>query len=392
MRLLTWMGLLLSSAVLLLAGPAAGAAIAPDSQSGKELSLESVPAEFNSYDEGWLTLEYHPSLSAEVRRLVDVALESRRDLSELLGRPVLDRVRVRIGRTPGEMETLAPKGGSYPGYASGVAYSALDLILLSATPKYPGQNYDLREIFRHELAHIALHDALGRDRVPRWFNEGFAVHASGEAETSRIQALWTATVADNLLPLSELTNGFPADGTTASVAYAQAADMVRFLLRRGEEHRFRDLLDRIARGQGFENALSDAYTTDLFTLERDWRRDVARRYTFWPVLFGGSMVWVLAIGLVVWGYVKRKRRNRRRLDEWAREEAAEDARRDLARAVLRQAGPVRVVLTSAGGAVTPEEGETEMKPREVSPALGPLPPAGPDVPKVEHDGGWHTLH
>lgn len=359
-----------------------------DAPLGSGLTILPPPADFNSYDEGWLTLTYHPSLSAEVRRLVVTGQEARRDLSTLLGRPVLDRVRVRVGRTPGEMETLAPRGGRYPRYAAGVAYSELDLILLSANPRYPGERYELAEIFRHELAHVALHDALGRDKVPRWFNEGFAVYASGEAETARIQALWTATVADNLIPLSRLRDSFPADGTTASVAYAQAADLIRFLLRNGQEPRFRDLLERIARGQDFEDALSDAYSTELFALEQEWRRDLARRYTFWPVLFGGSTVWMLAIGLFAWGYARRRRRNRQRLDQWAREEAAEDARRELARAVLQQAGPVRVVLAAprAEPRAADEEDTGDLH------RLEPLSRNPSEIPKVQHDGGWHTLH
>jgi hypothetical protein len=287
------------------------------------------------------------------------------------------------------METLAPKGLGYPRYAAGVAYSELGLVLLSAKPRYPGERHDLKEIFRHELAHVALHDALGRDRVPRWFNEGFAVYASGEAETTRIQALWTATLAERLIPFDQLERDFPEDGTTAGVAYAQAADLVRFLLRGGQEHRFVDLLDRIARGQTFEAALSDAYSTDLFTLEQEWRRDVARRYTFWPVLFGGSMVWVLAIGLFGWGYVRRKRRNQKKLDEWAKEEAAEDARRALAQAVLSQAGPVRVVLTDMA---RPAVGEVAGPRVELERPTTALLSQASEIPKVEHDGGWHTLH
>jgi hypothetical protein len=291
------------------------------------------------------------------------------------------------------MQKLAPKGAGYPKYASGVAYSELGLVLLTEEPRYPGEQLDLVEVFRHELAHIALHDAvLGRD-VPRWFNEGFAVHASGEAIASRLSTLWTATLAGNLLPLRDLTNRFPSDATTASVAYAEAADIVRYLLRSDESHRFRSLVERIRSGQSFDQALSDAYSTDLASFEQEWREEVARRYTFWPVFLSGTTIWVVSLALVVWGWRRRKKRNEKTLARWAVEEAAEDARR-AAIAAEMLARPVHIVLAHGRelGAITGSvvggpsasnpEADQQNRPR----------PMRPDVPKVEHAGHWHTLH
>jgi len=372
---------------------------------GGEAALGRAPADFSRLDMGWLVIEYHPSLAVSARRLSEVAGVARQELQTLLGKPVLNRVVARLGRTAGEMELLAPPGARLPRYASGVAFSEQGLILLTATPRHPGESHDLGQALRHELAHVALHEAVGRERVPRWFNEGFAVHTSGEAETARIQALWTATVADRLIPLARLGSSFPEGDTEASVAYAQSADLIRFLLRGGQEHRLVDLLDRLRRGQEFERALADAYGTTAFALERDWKRDLAKRYTFWPVLFGGSLVWVLGLVLLVLGYVKRRQRAQQKLVRWAREEAAEDARRELALAVLRQAGPVRVVLAPAASQASASQelaladgsplGHVSAQASEVS--AGGSPPGLPGranlpVPKIEHDGGWHTLH
>lgn len=367
-------------------------------------AIGQPPADFSRLDVGWLVVEYHPSLAVAARRLSEAGEDARQELQTLLGKPVLGRVLARLGRTAGEMELLAPPGARLPRYAAGVAFSEQGLILLTATPRHPGERHDLVEAFRHELAHVALHEAVGRDRVPRWFNEGFAVHTSGEAETARIQALWTATVADTLIPLDRLGQSFPEGDTEASVAYAESADFIRFLLKGGQEHRFADLLTRLREGQAFEAAISDAYGSTAFVLERDWKRDLAKRYTFWPVLFGGSLVWVLGLVLLVLGYMKRRERARQKLLTWAREEAAEDARRELALAVLRQAGPVRVVLapvrpdgapvvdpdalagSPAGASLALETPEGAVVPNRL-PARGNLV-----VPKIEHDGGWHTLH
>jgi hypothetical protein len=158
--------------------------------------MPDVPEGFSTYDGGWLQMAYHPSLAARVRVLQEEAERFKDDLTRMLGQTVLDKVHVRVGRTAGEMETLAPDGTRFPKYAAGVAYSELGLVLLTAAPRYPGSRHDLLEVFRHELAHIALHDAVMRDNVPRWFNEGFAVHASGEAATDRLQEHYNSRGGD----------------------------------------------------------------------------------------------------------------------------------------------------------------------------------------------------
>lgn len=360
-----------------------GADQGSDAPRSAEMTLPPVPAGFSVQDLGWLQVAYHPSLAARMRPLVQEAEQVRADLTARLGRPVLHRVHVRVGRTAGEMETLAPEGSHFPRYASGVAFSELGLILLTATSRYPGERHELVEVFRHELAHIALHDALHRDRVPRWFNEGFSVHASREASSARLSTLWTATLSGNLLPFSKLTRSFPKDANTASVAYAQAADLVRFLLSRGQEHRFAALIERVAGGQEFEAALKDAYSTDMYTLEKDWREDVARRYTFWPVIFGGSLVWVGALGLLVGGYARRRKRAQKKLARWAQEEAVEDARQKWAEGVLS-----RPQALGQGAAHETQSGEGV---RETSQEPGVAAIRTP-VPSVEHEGVRHTLH
>jgi hypothetical protein len=343
--------------------------------------------------------------------LRDAADKARQELRETLGRPVLDHVEVRFGRDVREMESLAPRGARLPSYASGVAFPSLDLVLLTATPRYPGEQLDLVQVFKHELAHVALNDAVAGQDVPRWFNEGYAVHASGEAYAARAQTLWTATLAKTLLPLRDLTQRFPADPTSASIAYAEASDLVRFLLRADEGPRFRALIERVASGQSFDHALADAYSTDVASLENEWREEVARRYSFWPILFGGTTLWTVAMALFFWGYVKRKRRARSKLERWGREEAAEDLRRAILATNLGQAGALRLVFAPAVPDEPSEaEGSTGQRGDQdgiLRPVAGSHAsssgPAGtsaeghpltgmPGVPRVQHDGGWHTLH
>ncbi len=357
--------------------PALPSSVADAPQAGAGvLRMPALPAGFNTYNAGWVTFVYHPSSRERVQPLIAQAEAVKHELTARLGFPVLSQVRVVIARAPGEMETFAPSGAPYPGYAAGVAYSELGLVLLTLSPVHPGSEQDLGEVFRHELSHVALNDALNGQGVPRWFNEGFAVFASGESSFKRMQTLAMSTIGGSLIPLHELDRSFPSDETKALVAYAEAQDVVRFLVRREDVHRFRSLITELREGKGFEQAVLDAYGEDLSTIEFEWREDASRRYTIWIFLLSGSLVWVVALGVFVWAWRRRKRRDKLVLQRWAREEAAEDVLR--ARIAQRnEAARVHIVLTKNPDAPL----------AQLAPNMSEV-----EVPTVEHDGAWHTLH
>ncbi|HEY4107080.1 MAG TPA: peptidase MA family metallohydrolase [Polyangiaceae bacterium] len=348
---------------------------APRTASGA-LHMPPVPAGFNSYDGGWIRFIYHPSSRERVQPLIAQADAVRHELIQRLGFPALSSVRVEIARTPGEMETFAPAGAPYPKYAAGVTYSELGLILLTLTPVHPGTEQDLGEVFRHELAHVALGDAISGREIPRWFNEGFAVLASGESSFGRMMPLAMSSIGGSLIPLRDLERVFPDDETRANLAYAEAVDVVRFLVRREDAHRFHALIQHLREGESFDRAVFVSYGIELNRLELEWRDDVAHRYTFWPILLSGTGFWVVALGVFVWGWRRRKRRDKLTLQQWARDEAAEDIIR--ARLAARQeAARVHIVLARG-----PEPQAAQVPP----------PKLEVEVPRVEHDGQWHTLH
>ncbi|HET9956042.1 MAG TPA: peptidase MA family metallohydrolase [Polyangiaceae bacterium] len=341
------------------------------------LNATRLPDGFNTYDGGWIRFHYHPQTRERLQALISEAVPFRSELAERLGVPVLTQVRVDLARTPGEMATLAPPEAPYPDYAAGVAYPQIGLTLLSVAPLHPNSQHDLVQVFRHELAHVGLHEAVNGAHVPRWFDEGFAVFVSGETSLNRLQTLWMATLSDKLIPLEKLDEGFPAHESDAEIAYAQAVDVVRFLVRKREQFRFQGLVERLRAGQDFQAALRDAYGADMFTLEQEWRDDAAKRYTFWPVLLSGSVVWMGVLGLFLWAWRKRRSRSQATLARWAAEEAREDAVR-MRQAASSPPPRVHIVLTQSAPPGAP---------------VGMPPPnLEAEVPRIQHEGQWHTLH
>jgi len=339
--------------------------------SAESIAIPPLPEGFVTRDEGWLRLSYPQTASAWAPKLIEAAQEAKRDLAAELGRPVLHEVEVRVARTPQELARLTPVGLPPPEYAEGVAYARVRLIVLSLVAPNAAEPPVLTEVLKHELAHVALHDAVGGMQVPRWFNEGFAVHASGESSLVRTRTLWTATLGNRVLPMSELDKTFPAHSELAGIAYAQSADFVRFLLRRQDRDRFQMFIERVGRGEKFERAIQDAYASDLRRLEFQWREEIKKRYSWAPVLLGGGLLWVGAIVLVALAWWKRRRDSKRTLARWTREEAAEARRAREAQEQQR----IHVTIQRAE-------------------SLGfPPPSRRDDAPaKVEHGGRWHTLH
>ena len=366
-----------------LGGRADGAAGEPKDalELGANVQLPAPPEGFSTYDGGWLKVDFPPSVLHRVQPLLRDVDAFRERLRDLFGQPVLEHVVVRVARTPGEMATLAPPESPFPKYAEGVAYPGVALVLLTIEPLHPNSKHDLAEVFHHELAHLALHDALLGRHVPEWLNEGFAIHLSGESILDRMETLSMATLSETLLPLKQLDWRIPDDLVQTPIAYAESADVVRHLLRTHYSQRFIAMLHRVRGGQSFENAMLDSYGFQVYgvganSLEDEWRREVAKRYSFWPVLFSGSMLWIGVLGLFTVGYFRSRSKQRLTLERWAIEEAAEQPPKVRDPAF---AGRMHIVLAPKPPA-TPQSIVSEFKKGEV------------DVPKVEHDGSWHTLH
>jgi hypothetical protein len=223
------------------------------------------------------------------------------------------------------------------------------------------------KLVRHELAHLALDEAVAGHHVP------LVVQRRAWRCTSRAKAAGNAggrcpyaAFGDRLLPLSDLDRAFPRDAIGVGLAYAESADVVRFLARDADRARFGSLVQRVRVGAAFNRALEDAYSTDVRKLEYEWREDVKKHLRLLPLLTGGGLFGALAGALLMAAWIRRRRHAKAKLAQWAREEAESDVAM-----VAHRVNPAR-----AAPDVVPDDG----------------PPRVPSMPVVEHEGRWYTLH
>lgn len=347
----------------------------------------AMPAGYTVQKIGAVQWTYPTSAEPEAKELAREVDATWSALAERFGVRVAPDLDLRLALNPEQMQQLAPEGRKLPSYASGVAYPAEGLILMSFSAPRSFERPNMRKLLVHELTHVALHRAVASSsdgaedaarRVPRWLSEGVAVHEAGENTIDRIRVLWEGTLAGRLVPIARLDQSFSAQHGTVDLAYAQSADLVSYILDGdGDAIRFRVLIAQLRTGLPFEQAFAKAYGFSIDDLERAWRERTARRFGRWPsMLVGLSALWALGAVLLFVGYVRVRRRQRRTLDRWAIEEEA-------------LAAPMPVA------------------PPPPPPLSAPPSPRGPDdvldawqeqkrrdteLPTVTHEGRSYTLH
>jgi hypothetical protein len=329
-------------------------------QVAASVEVPPLPPEYLVYDGGWLQLAYHPSARERVRPLIEQADDVRASIRDDLGKDVLEHVNVRVAAVSGELARLAP--AEPPAGTSAIAFGEHSLVVLALSSPLSAEPRDLDATLRHLLAHVALDEAAEGTAVPAWLHEAYAVESSGEAETLRAQTMALASLRQELLPLRNLGVDYPESLPHASIARAQAGDFVRFV-RDQDERRLGPLVDGFRAKGTLEGAIAHAYGVDVATFEGAWRRDVARRYSFLPIMLGGALVWLL---VATFSTLRRARRAR------ASEEREEEPAHEVETTVVHVAP--RVV----------DDSDEPIEPR--------LLPMAAEVPKIEHDGRWHTLH
>jgi hypothetical protein len=299
----------------------------PRTRCSRDLStLPPAPSDYMSESVGNVTWDFPRQAESEARDLIAAWRPAWDRIESDLGESLDSTMRIRVARNAAEMHALAPVGAPPPEYAAGVAYPAMGLILLTFTAPQGVEPPNIQKVLVHELSHVALHRAVNGNPVPRWFTEGLAIHQAGELSFERAKVLMRATYSSQRIPLSELSRRFPTRAYDVDLAYAESADIVRFLLDdpRGTA-KLRRLIHGLRGGLDFAEALEDAYYMRPAQLEREWIADLSSRNRMFPVLVGGSVAWAVAALLLPMAYVRRRRRAREKLAAMAKRETEERA-------------------------------------------------------------------
>ncbi|HEX5388093.1 MAG TPA: hypothetical protein VFW66_15435 [Gemmatimonadales bacterium] len=182
--------------------------------------------------------------------------------------------------------------GRAPAWGVGLAVPDTRTIMLRA------DDDEVRRTLRHELAHLALH-ARVRERVPLWFDEGYAAWAAGEWERLGGLQLNLAVARGAVPDFGALDAALRGSAQAADAAYALAMSAVLELARRNPSGTLAPLFDRLVRGVDFGDAVRETTGLSLDRFEEAWQQSVRHHYTVvtWIVAGGG---WGVLALLVLW--------------------------------------------------------------------------------------------
>lgn len=192
------------------------------------------------------------------------------------------------------------------------------------------------EVFRHELAHLALHEFMG-DLPPRWFDEGYASYAAREWTRDDALAANVGLALRGTPSFEELDRDFGEGTMTAQTAYALSYRAVVELASLDATSGLAPLLAKWKSTGSLDVAMRATYGLTLMDFELRWRERTRRRYGALALVSDAAVVGLLILIVVFPLYVARRQRDRRRYAELvAADEAAERAARaSVIEALLR---------------------------------------------------------
>lgn len=195
--------------------------------------------------------------------------------------------------------------GRAPSWGAALAFPSSRTILLRADVG------GLPTTLRHELAHLALHEAINV-RVPLWFDEGYAGMAAGEWNRLDVFRLSWIVLRGRSPDFVQINAGLRDNARTAEDSYALAMSAVLELARRIPGGDLAPLFARLEEGVNFEDALREVTGLSVGQFESEWQRTLRSRYNILIWLAAGGLWGVigLALGLALW-YKRRADRPRR---------------------------------------------------------------------------------
>ncbi len=319
--------LFLLSLALLFARPALSApsmsqGVLPAEWSDQQ-GLPALPDEFEVVEGHYARFHHDPADRALALDLARHAASSVPAFADRLGIPAGETIEIVLAHTQEQFDGLQP--GAPPDWADGTAWPSRGLIFLRANRIRPGTEEPLPVVLDHEIVHILLGRAFDGRPVPRWLQEGVAQVWARQYTAATTETLAKGLLGRDLLSLSDLASGFPADPVRARLAYAQSADFVAWLQNEHGPQAVPTAVHLMADGSSFGAAMREATGQSTSELDGEWRsRLEASGLWLTPLLSETAFLGLGSLVLVVGG-VGVLRRRRARMDQLAAEDEAREA-------------------------------------------------------------------
>ncbi len=267
---------------------------------------------------------YYQEGTADPTSILQIAEDFYAELPQLTDRIPAGMIDIWVCDTAEEFQ--ASVHAPIQDWAVGCAFPLSRRIVIQNPQHIALAKLQLVQVLRHEIAHVLFGQCTRKavKEIPLWFIEGIAIYFAEEWVPSRHETLLKHIFSKSILPLQELTRGFPRSQAGADLAYAQSQDAVRWLVEvKGRDVLFA-LISELHTGNNFNTAFEAVVGWDLATFDVLWRESLAERYR-WASLFSNSyFFWGGLGGLALLGYLVRRNRRQRHLNKLAQQEDTVD--------------------------------------------------------------------
>jgi len=210
-------------------------------------------------------------------------------------------------------------GGGFPDWGIGCAIPSHNIIVLKS-PLHFNYQRPLSELVTHELAHIFLGNLAEGVMLPRWLDEGFAMHQSQQWRIGQDIAVARAVLTGSLLRLSEIESVNAFREKKAQLAYTESFLALSYLADEYGEDAIRELVEHLASHTSMDLAFLKTIGSNYLTFQMEFETHIKSKYN-WISFFGDTfLLWVGLAFLIIFLYLVKKRHTKRVLKEWELEE------------------------------------------------------------------------
>ena len=267
---------------------------------------------------------YYKERTAAPTAILQIAEDFYAEMPELTSRMPAGIIDIWVCDTQKDFQTSVH--APIQDWAVGCAFPLSRRIVIQNPQHIALAKLQLVQVLRHEIAHVLFGQCTRKavKEIPLWFIEGIAIYFADEWVPSRHETLLKHIFSKSILPLQELTRGFPRSQAGADLAYAESQDALRWLVEvKGRDTLFA-LIAELHAGNTFDTAFKTVIGWDVATFDVRWRDSLAERYR-WASLFSNSyFLWGGLGGLALLGYLVRRNRRQRHLNKLAQQENTVD--------------------------------------------------------------------
>jgi hypothetical protein len=252
-------------------------------------------------------IHFPPSARAKAEHILETFRWREEHAARWLGIDAKGRALIHLVPDLSSMQALAPGA---PSWAVAVTTGGTMIFRLDIVDRDKRNSLDL--VLKHETVHLVLNRSPAR--LPRWFEEGLAVHHAGVPYLEPDTTLERFAAAGNLPRFADAGRLFEKGASEAALGYKLGQRAAGAFVSRFGDDAVRRLVRELASGLAFEDAFLEATGVPLSAFEERWREEVTPALPFWLFVivenFELSLLFFCAI-LAALGYLRWRLRRER---------------------------------------------------------------------------------